>query len=59
MNIRIVILSEVSQTQKDKYHMILLISGILKKVNELIYKTEGVTNAELKHVYQRIKGEGD
>ena len=38
--------------------MILLISGILKKVNELIYKTEGVTNAELKHVYQRIKGEG-
>ena len=38
MNIGIVTLSEV--TQKDKYHMILLISGILRKVNELIYKTE-------------------
>ena len=40
MDLEIVILSKVSQTQKDKYHMILLISGILKKVNDLIYKTE-------------------
>ena len=40
MNLGIVILSEVSQTQKDKYHMILLISGNLKEVNELMYKTE-------------------
>ena len=33
--------SEVSQTEKDKYHMILLICGILKTgTNELIYKTE-------------------
>ena len=28
MNLEIVILSEVSQTQKDKYHMISLICGI-------------------------------
>ena len=28
MDLEIVILSEVSQTQKDKYHMILLICGI-------------------------------
>ena len=28
MDLDIVILSEVSQTQKDKYHMILLICGI-------------------------------
>ena len=34
----IVILSQVSQTQKDKYHRISLMCGILKK-NELIYKT--------------------
>ena len=41
MDLEIVILSEVSQTEKDKYHMILLICGILKKgTNELIYKTE-------------------
>ena len=36
-----VILSEASQTEKDKYPMILLICGILKNgANELIYKTE-------------------
>ena len=31
MDLEFVILSEVSQTQKDKYHMISLICGILKK----------------------------
>ena len=30
MDLEIVILSEVSQTEKDKYHMILLICGIKK-----------------------------
>ena len=28
MNLKIIILSEVSQTENDKYHMILLICGI-------------------------------
>ena len=41
MDLEIVILSEVSQTEKDKYHMISLICGIYKKgTNELMYKTE-------------------
>ena len=41
MALEIVILSEVSQTEKDKYHMISLKCRILKKVtNELIYKTK-------------------
>ena len=31
MDLEIVILSEVSQTQKDKYHMVLLICGIFFK----------------------------
>ena len=31
IDLEIAILSEVSQTQKDKYHMILLICRILKK----------------------------
>ena len=40
MDLEIVIMSEVSQTEKDKYHMILLICGIFKKgTNELINKT--------------------
>ena len=39
MDLDIVILSEGSQTEKDKYHMILLICGILKNgTNEPIYK---------------------
>ena len=28
MNLEIVILSEIKQTEKDKYHMVLLASGI-------------------------------
>ena len=40
MDLDIVTLSEVSQTEKDKY-MILLICGILKKgTNEFIYKAK-------------------
>ena len=38
MDLEIVLLSEVSQTEKDKYLIILLICGILKKdENELTY----------------------
>ena len=41
MDLEMIILSEVSQTEKDKYHIISLICGILKNdTNELIYKTE-------------------
>ena len=40
IDLEIIILSEVSQIEKDKYHMISLICGILKNdTNELIYKT--------------------
>ena len=31
MDLEMTVLSEASQIEKDKYHMILLISGILKK----------------------------
>ena len=41
MDLEIVILSEASQIEKDKYHMISLICGILKNgTNEPTYKTE-------------------
>ena len=42
MDLEIIILSEVSQTEKDKYHMLSLTCGIFKKndTHELIYKTE-------------------
>ena len=45
MDLEIIILSKVSQTEKDKYHMVSLICGIKKKkkkkgTNEFISKTE-------------------
>ena len=40
MDLETLLLSEISQTEKDKY-MVSLICGILKNdTNELIYKTE-------------------
>ena len=45
MDLEIVILSEVSQTEKDKYHTISLICGNQKvnDTNELINKTDSQT----------------
>ena len=41
LDLEIITLSEVSQTEKDKYHMIPLICGSKKNdTNELIYKTD-------------------
>ena len=41
MDLETVIVGEVSQTETDKHHMILLICGIYKTgTNEPIYKTE-------------------
>ena len=41
MDLAIIILSEVSQTEKDKHHVISLICGIFKNdTNELICRTE-------------------
>ena len=55
----IVILSEVSQTEKDKYHMISLICGIFKKgTNELIYKTKRVTHVKINLWLPGDKGGG-
>ena len=59
VDIEIVILSEVSQTEKDKYHEISLTQGIffLKKVtNEFIYKTEPHRHRKRTTGYQRGMG---
>ena len=41
MDLETVIQTEVSQKEKDKYHIISLICGIKKnETNELIYRTE-------------------
>ena len=60
MDLEIVILSEIRQTEKDKYHMTLLICGILKKggvINVLIYKTQIEIQMQKKiYDFQRIRG---
>ena len=38
--VEIIILSEVSQTEKDKYHVIYYMWNLKKNTNEFIYKTE-------------------
>ena len=40
MQLEIIVLSEVSQTQKDKYHMLHLYMESKIDRNEFIYKTE-------------------
>ena len=47
MDLEMVIVSEVSQTDKDKYHLISLMCGILKNgSHELIYKRNGGTDVK-------------
>ena len=65
MDLEIITLSEVSQTEKDKYHMILLLCGIMipmnlftkHDINELIYK-ETLRHRKQTYGYQRSGGEG-
>ena len=50
-----------SKSDKDNYHVISLIYGILKHVtNGLIYKTETDSNFKNRHGYQggKVEGEG-
>ena len=40
MDLEIILLSKVSQKEKDKYHMISLLWNLKYDTNELIYETE-------------------
>ena len=46
MDLEIIILSEVSQTEKDKYHVISHMWNLKYGTNELIYKTETDSQAQ-------------
>ena len=57
MDLKVIILSEVSQKENDKYHMRSLTCGIQKDdTGELIYKTD--TENKLMVNKQERKGEG-
>ena len=54
MDLEIIILSEVSQREEDKYHMISLTYGILKNdINELTKQKETHRHREQTYGYQR------
>ena len=58
MDLEIIILSEVSQTEKDKYHIISLICGAKKKKIQMnLFPRQRLTDIENKHMV--TKGEGD
>ena len=56
-DLEIIILNEVIQEEKDKYHLTSLIYGIEKKkdTNQLIYKTERLT--DIGNKFKVTKGE--
>ena len=60
MDLEIIILSKVSQKEKDKYYMTLLICDIqINGTNEPIYKTEIESQMQKnKHDYQEDVGKG-
>ena len=60
MDLEIIILSEISQKERDKYHMISPIYGIFKNdTNELIYKTEIDSQTQKTNLWLPQGKEGD
>ena len=58
MDLEIVILSEVSQTEEDKFPMISLICGILKKMMQMnLFTKQKVTHRHKFIVNQRVSWE--
>ena len=53
-----IILSEVSQTEKDKYRMISLMWNLKSNTNESVYKTETVTDMQNKFMITSGEREG-
>ena len=52
MDLEIVILSEVGQTEKDQYHMVSLIWGILKKMIQMnLFTKQKQTHRPRERIY--------
>ena len=56
MGLEIIILSELSQTEKDKYHMISLICGIYKMIQMNLFTKQKQTHKLQKQTYGFPKG---
>ena len=54
MDIKIIILSKVSQVEKDKCHVITYMWNLKKATDELIYKTE--IEYQMQEIYLWVQG---
>ena len=60
MDLEIIILSEVSQTEKNKYHTISLKCGILKKIIQMnLFRGQKQTHSLRKQIYGYQNGGRD
>ena len=59
MDLEIVILSEISQTEEGKCHMILLIQGIILMLQIYLQNRNRLTNLENKFMVTRGKSGGE
>ena len=57
MDLEIIILSEVSQTEKDKYHMISLLRGINKLIQMNLFTKQKQTHRLQKQNYGYQRGQ--
>ena len=58
MGLEIIILSEVSQTEKDKYPMISVTCGILKRIQMNLITKQKQTHRHRKQTYGYQRGKG-
>ena len=58
MDLEMITLSEVSQTEKDKYHMISLICGIQNMIQVNIFTKQKQTHRHRKQIYGYQRGMG-
>ena len=56
MDLEVIIVYEVSLTEKDKYHLISLICGIFKKIQLNLFTKQKQTCRKQTYGYQRRKG---
>ena len=56
MQLEIIVLSEVSQKEKDKYHITYIMWDLKYNTNQPIYKTNRLTDRESRPVVAKAEG---
>ena len=59
MDLEVIIVYEVSLTEKDKYHLISLICGIFKQIQLNLFTKQKQTHRHRKQTYGHQRGKGE